>query len=84
HHGYDKLLKLWFDQNGRCPQCGGKITRETGWHLHHWIWVVNGGDESIMIHRRFPHQRMCTITTTSNTSRQDLRRLEAMRRVAPD
>jgi RNA-directed DNA polymerase len=46
-HGYDKLLKLWFDQNGRCPQCGEKITRETGWHLHHRVWVINGGDDSM-------------------------------------
>ncbi len=46
-HGYDKLLKLWFNQNGRCPQCGGKITRETGWHLHHRVWVANGGDDSM-------------------------------------
>jgi RNA-directed DNA polymerase len=46
-HGYDKLLKLWFDQNGRCPQCGEKIMRETGWHLHHRVWVVNGGDDSM-------------------------------------
>jgi len=47
HIGYGKLLKLWFDQNGRCPQCGEKITRETGWHLHHRVWVVNGGDDSM-------------------------------------
>jgi hypothetical protein len=31
----------------RCPQCSERITRETGWHLHHWVWVVNGGDESM-------------------------------------
>src|SRR5262249_47288455 len=30
--GYEKMVKLWFNQNGRCPQCEGKITRETGWH----------------------------------------------------
>ena len=46
-HGYDKLLTLWFNQDGRCPQCGEKITRETGWHLHHLVWVVNGGDDSM-------------------------------------
>ena len=45
--GYDKLLKLWYSQNGRCPQCGQKITPDTGWHLHHRVWVVNGGDDSI-------------------------------------
>jgi predicted SprT family Zn-dependent metalloprotease len=36
-----------FNQNGRCPQCGQKITPETGWHLHHRVWVVNGGDDSM-------------------------------------
>ncbi|MGH2581482.1 MAG: group II intron reverse transcriptase/maturase [Anaerolineales bacterium] len=45
--GYERLLKLWYDQNGRCPQCGEKITPETGWHLHHRVWVVNGGDDSM-------------------------------------
>jgi RNA-directed DNA polymerase len=45
--GYEKLLKLWFNQNGRCQQCGQKITPETGWHLHHRVWVVNGGDDSM-------------------------------------
>jgi RNA-directed DNA polymerase len=47
HKGYERLVKLWFNQNGICPQCGEKITRETGWHLHHKIWVVDGGDESL-------------------------------------
>jgi RNA-directed DNA polymerase len=46
-YGYKKLLKLWFDQNGRCSQCSEKITRETGWHLHHRVWVINGGGESM-------------------------------------
>jgi RNA-directed DNA polymerase len=46
-HGYDKLLRLWFNQDGLCPQCGQKVTPETGWHLHHRVWVVNGGDDSM-------------------------------------
>jgi RNA-directed DNA polymerase len=45
--GYDKLLGVWFRQNGICPQCDHKITRETGWHLHHQVWIVNGGDDSL-------------------------------------
>jgi RNA-directed DNA polymerase len=45
--GYDKLVKLWFNQDGICPQCGQKISRESGWHLHHRRWVVNGGDDSL-------------------------------------
>jgi RNA-directed DNA polymerase len=45
--GYDKLLRLWFNQNGICPQCGQKITRDTGWNLHHRVRVVDGGDDSM-------------------------------------
>jgi RNA-directed DNA polymerase len=45
--GYDKLVKLWFRQEGICPQCDQKITRETGWNLHHQVWVVSGGDDSL-------------------------------------
>jgi RNA-directed DNA polymerase len=52
--GYDKLVKLWFRQEGICPQCDHKVTSETGWHLHHLVWVVNGGDDSfanlVLIH----------------------------------
>jgi RNA-directed DNA polymerase len=44
--GYNKLVRLWFRQEGICPQCDHKITSETGWHLHHQVWVVNGGDDS--------------------------------------
>jgi RNA-directed DNA polymerase len=45
--GYGRLLKVWFNQNGLCPQCGEKITRETGWHLHHRVRLVDGGDDTM-------------------------------------
>lgn len=45
--GYRKLLTLWFKQDGICPHCGEKITRETGWHLHHKVRVTDGGDETL-------------------------------------
>jgi RNA-directed DNA polymerase len=47
HQGYEKLVRLWFKQDGICPQCVQKISRETGWHLHHRRWVVDGGDDSL-------------------------------------
>jgi RNA-directed DNA polymerase len=47
HHGYERMVKLWFNQEGKCPQCGEKITRETGWNLHHRIRLVDGGDDSL-------------------------------------
>ncbi len=45
--GYRKLLTIWFNQDGFCPHCGEKITRETGWHLHHKVRVTDGGDETL-------------------------------------
>ena len=46
-YGYKRLVKLWFDQDGRCPQCSEKITRDTGWHLHHRVRLVDGGDNTL-------------------------------------
>jgi len=45
--GYGKLLRLWYNQEGRCPHCDTKITQETGWHLHHKVRVVDGGNETM-------------------------------------
>jgi RNA-directed DNA polymerase len=47
HHGYERMVKLWFNQEGQCPQCGETITRETGWNLHHRVRLVDGGDDSL-------------------------------------
>ena len=44
---YKKLLRIWYQQDGICPLCGEKITKETGWHLHHQVRVVDGGDDSM-------------------------------------
>lgn len=33
--GRRKLVRLWLDQSGVCPICDQKITKETGWHVHH-------------------------------------------------
>lgn len=35
--GKRKLRWLWWWQEGLCPRCDQKITRETGWHLHHIV-----------------------------------------------
>ena len=35
--GRKKLRWLWEWQEGLCPVCEQKITRETGWHLHHIV-----------------------------------------------
>jgi RNA-directed DNA polymerase len=47
YYGYDKLLRLWFNQDGLCLQCAQKITRDTGWNLHHRVRLVDGGNDSM-------------------------------------
>lgn len=44
--GRRKLYNLWREQNGICPVCQQKITKLTGWHSHHLVWRVHGGDDS--------------------------------------
>jgi len=41
------LLSLWEKQQGRCPHCGQKITRPTGWHNHHIVRKIDGGSEEL-------------------------------------
>lgn len=43
--GRRKLRWLWWWQEGECPVCSQKITRETGWHLHHIIKRSEGGSD---------------------------------------
>jgi len=44
--GYRQLLSLWKKQDRRCLVCQQPITRITGWHRHHRIWLVNGGADT--------------------------------------
>jgi RNA-directed DNA polymerase len=43
--GRRKLSFLWKEQQGLCPMCGQKITNLTGWHNHHIVWRVYGGED---------------------------------------
>jgi RNA-directed DNA polymerase len=43
--GRRKLSFLWKEQKGLCPMCGQKITKLTGWHNHHIVWRVHGGED---------------------------------------
>ncbi len=45
--GKRKALALWQAQQGFCPVCQQKITPQTGWHSHHLIWRVHGGDDTL-------------------------------------
>ncbi len=42
-----KLRSLYRDQEGQCPVCGEKITRETGWNVHHVIERCKGGPDTL-------------------------------------
>ena len=52
--GRKKLIRLWLDQDRRCPICCELITKETGWHVHHIVRRVDGGKDGstnlIMVH----------------------------------
>lgn len=45
--GRRKLRWLWWWQEGRCPICEQKITRETGWHLHHIVKRSERGSDKL-------------------------------------
>ena len=42
-----RLLRLWFEQDGICPICSQKITKETGWNIHHIVRRTDGGKETM-------------------------------------
>ncbi len=44
-NGRTRLRRLWFAQDGLCPECGEPITRETGWQVHHVHRRADGGSE---------------------------------------
>lgn len=58
--GKRKALALWRAQNGICPVCRQKITTQTGWHSHHIVWRVHGGDDTlknqVLLHPNCHHQ----------------------------
>lgn len=45
--GRRKLYWLWNKQQGNCPVCAAKITKATGWHVHHVVWRVYGGSDRL-------------------------------------
>jgi RNA-directed DNA polymerase len=52
--GRRHLFFLWKKQQGVCPNCGQRITQDTGWHSHHVVWKVHGGsdgaDNRVLLH----------------------------------
>lgn len=61
-----KLIALWQEQEGRCPVYDQKITKETGWHVHHILYRVYGGTDHLAnllllhptCHRQVHHQKL--------------------------
>lgn len=64
--GRRRLVKLWLDQEGECPICLQRITKETGWNIHHLLRRVEGGKETMSnlvllhpnCHRQVHNQRL--------------------------
>ncbi len=64
-----KLIALWREQEGKCPICDQKITKETGWHIHHIVYRVYGGTDNLsnllLLHpncHRQAHQQKLDVT----------------------
>lgn len=45
--GQSKLLRLWLRQQHCCVMCRQRITKETGWNIHHVVERVNGGSDDL-------------------------------------
>lgn len=49
-----KLISIFRKQKGKCPMCEQRITKQSGWHIHHLIYRCDGGkdtmDNLIMLH----------------------------------
>jgi RNA-directed DNA polymerase len=45
--GYGQLVRMWYEQDGLCPVCDQKITKESGWNTHHIIWRSKGGSDGM-------------------------------------
>ena len=42
-----RLLRLWIEQDGCCRICSQKITKASGWHLHHKKRRTDGGTDTM-------------------------------------
>lgn len=45
--GKRKVLMLWLRQQQCCVMCRHKITKETGWNIHHIVERVKGGSDEL-------------------------------------
>lgn len=46
--GYRRQVNsLYQSQGGKCAHCGTTLTNETGWHDHHIIYRIHGGNDAL-------------------------------------
>jgi RNA-directed DNA polymerase len=45
--GRKQLIRLWLDQERRCPVCRQLITKSSGWRLLHRTRVIDGGTRAV-------------------------------------
>jgi RNA-directed DNA polymerase len=45
--GKNKLLYLWYAQEGKCPNCNERITKDTGWNVHYTRRKTVGGENMV-------------------------------------
>ncbi|MGE6569129.1 group II intron reverse transcriptase/maturase [Shewanella vesiculosa] len=61
--GQRRLLILWLRQQKCCPICRHKITKETGWNVHHIVERVKGGSDEmsnlVLLHPNCHRQLHC-------------------------
>jgi RNA-directed DNA polymerase len=64
--GRRKLRYLWWDQEGKCPNCNQKITKDTGWNIHHILPKSEGGKDNlnnlVLVHPNCHKQVHCRKT----------------------
>lgn len=52
--GRMRLLNIWRHQGEKCPMCRQRITKQSGWHVHHIIPRCEGGASNfsnlVMVH----------------------------------
>ncbi len=55
-----RLKNLWKSQHGKCLLCYQAITEQTGWHVHHIVWLSKGGSNKManlaLLHPTCHHQ----------------------------
>ncbi|WP_082722075.1 group II intron reverse transcriptase/maturase [Burkholderia sp. RF2-non_BP3] len=44
--GRHRLRMLWYAQDGRCSNCNERITKDSGWHVHHILPKAHGGNDA--------------------------------------